>query len=259
MKLAYLEYPGVNKDKPPLVVAHGLFGSARNWRAHSKRMGAGRDAYAVDMRNHGDSPRDDANDYFAMAGDLAEMIEGLGGKASVLGHSMGGKAAMVLALTRPELVDKLIVADISPVTYPHSLAHHVLAMQKVDLTKMQRRGDVEEALAADISAKDVRTFLALSADLKADPPKWDLNLDVLLAEMDTISGFPDVDGQFTGPTLFLTGLNSNYVTPDHRETILSLFPSATHVGLKGAGHWLHAEKPREFLDAVTAFLTDEED
>lgn len=257
MKLAYLEYPGVNKDMPPLIVAHGLFGSARNWRAHSKRMGAGRTAFAVDMRNHGDSSWDDANDYFSMAGDLAEMIEGLGGKASVLGHSMGGKAAMVLALTRPELVDKLIVADIAPVAYPHSLAHHVKAMQKIDLTKMQRRGDVEDALEAHIDAKDVRTFLALSADLKADPPKWDLNLDVLLAEMDTITGFPDADGQFNGPTLFLTGLNSDYVTPDHREKILSLFPAATHAGLKDAGHWLHAEKPREFLDAVTTFLSNE--
>lgn len=254
MKLAYLEYPGVRKDMPPLVVAHGLFGSARNWRAHSKRMGAGRDAYAVDMRNHGDSPWDDANSYFDMAGDLAEMIEGLGGKASVLGHSMGGKAAMVLALTRPELIDKLIVADISPVAYPHSLAHHIEAMQKVDLTAMRRRGDVEDALEAHIDEKDVRTFLALSADLKADPPKWDLNLDVLLAEMDAITGFPEVSGQFTGPTLFLTGLKSNYVTPDHREKIISLFPAASHVGLKGAGHWLHAEKPREFLDAVTDFL-----
>ncbi len=256
MKLANLEYPGVNKDMPPLIVVHGLFGSARNWRAHSKRMGAGRTAFAVDMRNHGDSPWDDANDYFSMADDLAEMIEGLGGKASVLGHSMGGKAAMVLALTRPELVDKLIVADIAPVAYPHSLAHHVKAMQKVDLTAMQRRGDVEDALEAHIDAKDVRTFLALSADLKADPPKWDLNLDVLLAEMDTITGFPDVDGRFSGPTLFLTGLNSDYVTPDHRQKILSLFPAATHAGLKGAGHWLHAEKPREFLDEVTTFLSD---
>ncbi len=257
MKLAYLEYPGVRKDMPPLVVAHGLFGSARNWRAHSKRMGAGRGAYAVDMRNHGDSPWDASNTYFDMAGDLAEMIEGLGGNASVLGHSMGGKAAMVLAVTRPELVDKLIIADISPVAYPHSLAHHVEAMQQVDLSQMQRRGDVEDALAEYIDEKDVRTFLSLSADLQADPPKWDLNLDVLLAEMDTITGFPNIEGQFTGPTLFLTGLKSAYVIPDHREKIISLFPSATHEGIKSAGHWLHAEKPREFLDAVTRFLGEE--
>jgi len=255
MKLAFLEYPGVQKDKPPLVVAHGLFGAARNWRAHSKRMGAGRDAYAVDMRNHGNSPWDASNSYFDMAGDLAELIETLGGKAAVLGHSMGGKAAMMLALTRPDLIDRLIIADISPVSYPHSLAHHIEAMQAVDLTKMQRRGDVEEALAEHIDEADVRTFLALSADLKADPPKWDLNLDVLLAEMDVITGFPDVSGQFAGPTLFLTGLKSRYVLPDHREKILSLFPNATHAGIKGAGHWLHAEKPREFLDAVTSFLS----
>ncbi len=164
---------------------------------------------------------------------------------------------MVLALTRPELIDKLIVADIAPVAYPHSLAHHVEAMQKVDLGQTQRRGDVEDALAEHIDEKDVRTFLALSADLKAEPPKWDLNLDVLLAEMDTITGFPDVSGQFSGPTLFLTGLKSDYVTSAHRETILSLFPNASHVGIKGAGHWLHAEKPREFLDAVTDFLGEE--
>ena len=97
----------------------------------------------------------------------------------------------------------------------------------------------------------------MDIQLKLVQPKWDLNLDVLLAEMDTITGFPEIEGQFTGPTLFLTGLKSAYVIPDHREKIISLFSSATHKGIKGAGHWLHAEKPREFLDAVTGFLGEE--
>lgn len=256
MKLAYVEYgTSAPETGPPLIVAHGLFGSARNWRALAKRMGAGRRVIAVDMRNHGASPWADEMTYPAMAGDLAELIEDQGGRASVLGHSMGGKAAMVLALSRPGLVERLIVADIAPVGYSHSLAQHVEAMQAVDLSAMKRWTDVEEALASHIDEQDVRAFLALAADLKADPPRWTLNLDVLLKDMDVVTGFPEVSGAYEGPTLFLTGLKSSYVLPEHRERVISLFPNVGHAGIKDAGHWLHAEKPREFLDAVTTFLS----
>lgn len=265
MRLATLEFdppagvdgaaaPGAG-DRPPLVVAHGLFGAAKNWRAHAKRMGAGRQVIAVDMRNHGESPWDDAMDYPAMAGDLAELIEALGGRAVVLGHSMGGKAAMTLALTRPELVERLIVADIAPVAYEHTLIGEVEAMRAVDLSGLTRRSEVEAALEAAVPDRPTRAFLAHSAIL-GDEPRWSLNLDAIGANMDAIVGFPDLDGVYEGPALFLTGGASNYVLPAHREKVVRLFPAARHEALRDAGHWLHVDKPREFVDAVSRFVAE---
>lgn len=251
MRLATLEFG--DESGPPFLVAHGLFGAAKNWRAHAKRMGPGRRVVAVDMRNHGESPWDDAMDYHAMAGDLAEMIEALGGRAAVLGHSMGGKAAMTLAVTRPELVERLIVADIAPAGYRHTLTPEVEAMRAVDLAGLTRRSEVEAALEAAVPDRSTRAFLAHSAIL-GDEPRWALNLDAIGANMDRIVGFPELDGSYEGATLFLTGGASDYVRPSHRETVLRLFPNARHEALRDAGHWLHVDKPREFVDAVNRFL-----
>lgn len=252
MRLNFDEYGA--PDGELLIVAHGLFGAARNWRALAKRLGPGRRVLAVDMRNHGKSPRDPVCDYPAMAGDLAELIEAEGGRAAVLGHSMGGKAAMALAVTRPELVERAIIADIAPVAYDHSLLHHVEAMRAVDLSAASRRGEVEAALAPAVEEQAVRSFLAGNADLTADPPRWDLNLDALAENMDAITGFPRLDGRYEGPALFLYGGASDYLRPSHRPEVLRLFPNATAEGIAGAGHWLHAEKPREFLEAANRFL-----
>lgn len=255
MRLATTEFPAEG-DGVPLIVAHGLFGAARNWRGLAKRMAAGRRAVAVDMRNHGASPHDPVHDYHAMADDLAEVIEAEGGRAAVLGHSMGGKAAMMLAQTRPELVERLIVADIAPVAYDHSLSHHVAAMRSIDLAGLTRRSEVEKALSARIPEPGVAGFLAQSADLTAEPPRWTLNLDALDDQMDLIVGYPDENGIYDGPALFLHGGKSDYVTPDAHERIQSLFPAALFETLEGTGHWLHAEKPREFIAAVSGFLKD---
>lgn len=253
MRLAEVQFEKEVETKSPLIVAHGLFGAARNWRAHAKRMGPERRVIAVDMRNHGDSDWSDANAYADMAADLAETIEAHGGRAAVMGHSMGGKAAMVLALTRPELVESLIVADIAPVAYGHDLMDEINAMRAVDLNGLTRRSEIEAALEADVPDRATRAFLAHSAVL-GDAPRWTLNLDALAANMDLITGFPEVSGVYDGPTFFLLGGASRYVQAAHRETVLRLFPNASYEAIKDAGHWLHADKPREFLDAVNRFL-----
>ena len=254
MRLAETEYAPEAETAPPLVVAHGLFGAAKNWRAHAKRFGAGRRVIAVDMRNHGESGWDARHDYPAMAEDLAETIEAAGGRAALLGHSMGGKAAMALAQTRPELIEKLIVADIAPVAYRHDLLDEIEAMRAVDLASMTRRSEVQDAIAARIDAPGVAAFLAHSARL-GEAPGWALNLDALAENMPLITGYPDLDGVYDGPAFFLLGAKSDYVRVEHREKILRLFPNASHKALAGAGHWLHADKPREFLDAVNEFLS----
>jgi pimeloyl-ACP methyl ester carboxylesterase len=246
---------GSPTDAPPLLIAHGLFGSARNWGVIAKRLSDRREVIAVDMRNHGASPWTQDHRYHDLAGDLAEVIAAHGGRADILGHSMGGKAAMALALTRPDRVRRLVVADIAPVAYTHSQSHLIAAMRGLDLATIARRSDADAALADRIVDPGVRAFLLQSLDLKASPPEWRLNLDTLEAEMTGIVGWPDdLTGRFDGPTLFLSGAASDYVRPGHRDRIKALFPAARFAKIPGAGHWLHAEKPRDFEAAVRAFL-----
>lgn len=251
--LNIVDYPS-SKENPPLLIAHGLFGSARNWGVIAKRLSDDRPVMAVDMRNHGDSPRAPSQSYADMAGDLAEVIAARGGRADVLGHSMGGKAAMMLALTRPELVRKLVVADIAPVAYGHTQSHHIAAMRGLDLAGLTTRAEADRRLSATIDDAALRAFFLQSLDLKSDPPRWRLNLEVLDAAMPAIVGWPEVTGRFDGPTLFLSGADSTYVLPEHRDQIRALFPAARFARIPGTGHWLHAEKPREFEAAVRAFL-----
>jgi esterase len=200
----------------------------------------------VDMRNHGESFWAERHGYADLAQDLAEVILAEGGPVDVLGHSMGGKAAMVLALRRPDLVARLLVADIAPVAYGHSQSHLIAAMRALPLAALDSRAAADAALAAQIEDAGVRAFLLQSLDLKAKPPRWRLNLDVLEREMAQITGWPEVAGQFDGPALFLSGALSDYVRPEHRPAIKALFPAAKFAKLPGAGHWLHAEAPRPF-------------
>lgn len=241
----------VHYDGPagtPLLIAHGLFGSARNWGVIAKKLSADRPVIAVDMRNHADSPWYNTHSYHDLAQDLAEVIDQ---PMDVLGHSMGGKAAMMLALTHPAKVNRLIVADIAPVTYTHTQMGPLAAMQQVDPTQVTTRADAKEKLGT--LEPGVADFLLQSLDMKEK--RWRLNLDVLKAEMDKIVGFPDVDTQFTGPTLFLCGGASHYVRPEDRPRIKALFPHVKFAKIPDAGHWLHAEKPLEFMAAVSAFLS----
>ncbi len=206
------------------------------------------------MRNHGASPRAQTQSYADMADDLAQVIEAEGQPMDVLGHSMGGKAAMMLALLRPELIRKLVVADIAPVAYSHDQSHHIQSMRALDLTDLSSRSEADDRLAKAISDPALRAFFLQSLDLKADPPEWRLNLDVLEAEMPKIVGWPDVQGVFDHPTLFLTGALSRYVRPEHRSQIKAHFPKARFAKLPDAGHWLHAESPRAFEATVEVFL-----
>ena len=240
-------------DRLALLIAHGLFGSGRNWGGVARRLAVGRDVAAVDMRNHGSSPWAASQSYADMAADLAEVIRPLG-QVDLLGHSMGGKAAMQLALTHGALVRRLVVADIAPVAYDHDQSQHIRAMRALDLTGLATRGEADRRLQTGIADPALRAFFLQSLDLKAVPPVWRLNLEVLEAEMAKIVGWPETEGRFDGPVLFLTGSESPYVRPEHREKIRALFPAARFAKLLGAGHWLHADKPREFEDSVRAFL-----
>ncbi len=253
--LNILRHPAATPTSaPPLLIAHGLFGSARNWGVIARRLSDRREVLAVDMRNHGDSPRFPTQSYAEMAADLAGVIAAHGGRADVLGHSMGGKAAMLLALTEGAMVNRLVVADIAPVAYSHDQTRHITAMRALDLSGLTSRAEADARLAAAVTDPALRAFFLQSLDLKATPPGWRINLDVLEAEMPKIIGWPQVAGHFDGPALFLSGALSRYVLPDYREAIRTLFPGARFAKLPGAGHWLHAEKPREFEETVRVYL-----
>ena len=252
MLSAEITAPAAPVGAAPLLIAHGLFGAGRNWRGIARRLGRARRVVAVDMRNHGQSPHAGDMSYPAMAGDLAEVIDAEGGQADVMGHSMGGKAAMMLALTHPARVRRLIVLDIAPVAYAHDHRALIAAMRTVPDGAMGRRGEADRALEAHIPDRAIRAFLLQSLDTAER--RWRLNLDALEGAMDEISGWPDAAGRFEGPALFLSGAESDYLTGEHRPAVQALFPAARFARIQGAGHWLHADRPEAVAETVEAFL-----
>ncbi|WGI21943.1 alpha/beta fold hydrolase [Amylibacter sp. IMCC11727] len=238
----------------PLVLVHGLFGSGRNWRAIGRHLSRDRWVVTVDLRNHGHSFWDADNSYQALADDLARVIDHLGGRADVMGHSMGGKAAMVLAVQNPDKVARLIVADIAPVGYAHSQNDSIAAMQSLDLSKHDRRSTAQDALETATNDPALAGFFAQSLELEDGELRWLLNLDALKSNMNAVIGFPTLDGSFSKDTLFIRGGASDYVGTESREEVLRLFPHATLKTITGAGHWLHADKPREFMKILGEYL-----
>jgi pimeloyl-ACP methyl ester carboxylesterase len=242
-----------DEESPPVMIVHGLYGSGRNWGVIAKRLSDQFFVITVDLRNHGDSPWLDTHNYHVMADDLVEVINSLNIKPNIIGHSMGGKAAMVLALKRPNLVRNLIIADIAPVKYEHDQSQFIEAMQKVDLSKVEKRSDATLALSKFVEDKSLQNFFTQSLDIKAK--RWKLNLKVLRSEMSEILSFPKIESEFSGHSLFLKGEKSDYIKSEHRKLIKSLFTKARFATFKEAGHWLHAEKPREFESAARLFFS----
>ncbi len=247
---------GTDTDQPPVLLAHGLFGSGKNLGGLARRLAETRRVISVEMRNHGDSFHDPDHSYPALAGDLAEVIAAHGGQADVLGHSMGGKAAMMLALTRPALVRKLVVMDIAPYAYSHDQTALIDAMEALDLDGLRLRSEADTRLSARIAEPGVRAFLLQSLDLKSDPARWKYNLAALRAQMPLLVGWPSdaPRGTFDGPTLFLAGAESDYCREPQLEAIRAYFPQAKTRFFAGAGHWLHADRPAEVAEVVATFL-----
>lgn len=256
MKLNHI-VSGENADgKSPILLVHGLFGQARNLGGLARRLAVGRQVISVDMRNHGDSPHSAEHSYAALAGDLAEIISEYGGKADVAGHSMGGKSAMALALSHPEMVGRLAVLDIAPVAYTHSQNAYIDAMEAIDLAAVSRRSQADEQMAKSVPQPGIRAFLLQSLDLKSDPPRWKLNLPVLRDQMPVLVGWPDdlPSAAFGGPALFIAGADSDYVNDAGRSAIRDYFPQGRLIKIKDAGHWLHADAAEATAEALAMFF-----
>ncbi len=253
MNLNYIEY-GRGR---PLAILHGLLGSLDNWHTLSKTLAASFRVLAVDQRNHGRSPHSDVFTYDAMAQDLAELFDRLRiESASVLGHSMGGKTAMQLALSHPERVQKLVVVDISPRAYPPLHDELLDAMLSVNLADYQSRQQVDRALEARIPEFPVRQFLLknLSRD-KSGGFSWKANLEVISKNYAEIARQITSRTPFRKPTLFIKGSRSHYILDSDTPAIRQLFPLAT-ISTIDAGHWIHADSPKIFLDLVLKFLNE---
>ncbi len=239
----------------PLLILHGLFGSLDNWASQAKALAAQFQVISIDLRNHGRSPHDSEMSYAVMAQDLVELMDSLNiERARVLGHSMGGKAAMQLALTHPERVEQLIVVDIAPVQYPDHHSDVFRGLQAVDLDTLGSRSDAEKQLMPLIDDAMVRAFLLRNL-YRSDAGHfdWRFNLDALYQGYANISAAPEGTA-YDGPTLFIKGGNSDYIKPQHRQVILSLFPQADYKIVDGAGHWPQAEKPALMTRLILNFL-----
>lgn len=241
----------------PLLVLHGLFGSGRNWQTIARRLAAHRRVLALDLRNHGNSPWLAGMSYDELADDVRRFMNDHGiEKADVIGHSMGGKTAMILALSYPSRIGRLVVVDIAPVSYPPALGSFIDAMRAVDLDRIDRRAEVDAALADQVPDPGIRAFLLQNLVAQDGRLRWRLNLAELADGMDDIAGFPAIPSgrAFQGPTLFVGGARSDYIRTSAHGTIRSLFPQATFATIPDAGHWVHAEQPERFIETVVPFL-----
>jgi pimeloyl-ACP methyl ester carboxylesterase len=246
----------VTGDGAPLVLIHGLFGAARNLGILTRALSQGAKVVALDLRNHGDSPHGLPMDFATLAADVAETLSVMGiARARIVGHSLGGKTAMALALTRPEMVERLVVMDIAPITYDHDYEDYVDAMLAMPLAAQLTRGEADQMLAQTVKAAPMRAFLLNNLVLGA-APRWRVGLREIQAAMPDLLAWRALPQQkpFTGPTLFLRGAESSYVGPEAEAVIDELFPAAQRESIAGAAHWLHADKPREVIAALKAFL-----
>lgn len=255
-KLLNFEVFGQSNSKKIVLIAHGLFGSLKNWRSIGKHLAElGFRAAVVDMRNHGLSFWDDSQTYEDMAGDLRFLINQFGTAVDLIGHSMGGKAAMALALLYPHLVKKLVVVDIAPVKYLHNPLSHIDAMRSVDLQKLTTRAELNKQLAFNVSDPSLRAFFCQSVDFSDKSNlRWNLNLDSLERNLTDIMDFPTMESQNLAPMLVIRGALSEYVLDKHLPMIETYFPNYKEVTIQNAGHWVHSECRDEFESRLLKFL-----
>lgn len=239
-----------------VILLHGLFGSSDNWHPLALRLAESFRVFAVDQRNHGQSPHSDEMNYSLMAGDLNEFIAARGiESATIIGHSMGGKTAMQFALEFPRQVEKLIVADMAPRTYAPAYEKFFTAQLALDLKSFSTRQEIEDALAPEIPNLALRRFLLKNLGRNsAGEFLWKINLQGISDNYLRLGASVSASAPFAKPTLFLRGGKSNYINPEDEPLIRELFPHSEIQTIAEASHWVHADAPDEFLRRVFDFL-----
>lgn len=240
----------------PLFILHGVFGSSDNWTTVGKELSKNYTVYLIDQRNHGQSPHDDEMDYKLMSGDVKELVDDEGlGAIYLIGHSMGGKTAMYFATGFPRLTSKLVVVDIAPKYYPPHHQEIFSAYRSVNLSALKSRKDADCQLAGMIENFGIRQFMLKNLNRDSNNQfSWKINLNAIEANIDRMSGGLPENARFGNPALFIGGKKSDYIMPGDESIIQKHFSDFRVEMIDGAGHWVHAEKPRELLEIVEKFL-----
>lgn len=239
-----------------MLILHGIFGTSDNWQTFGKQLSENYQVFLIDQRNHGLSPHSDDFNYPLMAEDIHEFIQQHQlSSPIVLGHSMGGKAAMFYAVAYPEEFDKLIVVDIAPRAYPVHHQHILDAMSAVDLEGASSRGEVEDQMKPHLSNRGVRQFLMKNLKREDDSTfSWKLNLPSIRQNIEKVGVAVEADAPVERPVLFIRGAQSDYIQPDDELLIHQIFPQAQVSTIEKAGHWVHAEQPEALYNEITQFL-----
>lgn len=240
-----------------VVYLHGLFGQGRNWNTIAKSVSDLATGHLVDLPDHGKSAWTIQFDYDEYADIVADWLREQFDRPVVLvGHSMGGKVAMRLAIDHPELVRALMVVDISPARNESALQFTslVAGLKSLRLDEVASRGYADRTLSERIPDDAVRRFLLQNLQRTGDSWTWMANLDMLGDNLHPISGWKPIEGSYEGPTLWVAGGKSDYVRPEHDEPMRELFPAVRSITLKRAGHWVHSEDPEAFTEVLRAFL-----
>ncbi|MGE5302053.1 MAG: alpha/beta fold hydrolase [Alphaproteobacteria bacterium] len=243
-------------DGPALIILHGFLGSLDNWRTAGQRLGARFRVTTLDLRNHGHSPHDPVMNYPVMAEDIHEFLDQQNiASAHFLGHSMGGKVAMQFATTRPQSVDKLIVVDIAPKSYPASHQSTLASLRNLDLRSFKSFGEIDAALVPHIPSADIRQFLMKNLIRQPNAGfRWRIDLEAISRNYVELTKPVAPKNTFARPVCFIRGGQSDYLQDEDLPLIKRLFPQATLVTITHAGHWVHVDAAEEFLKAVTEFL-----
>ena len=248
-------------EGPDLIILHGLFGSGNNWKSFAKNLSKDFRISLLDLRNHGKSPHSEEMDYGLMLEDVLLFIEQKTvGSVSVLGHSMGGKTAMQLAMRHPKQIKNLIIGDISPVVYKYGDGHrsYLQALNNIPLKQGLNRTEIDNLLRQVIPESAVRSFLLTNLEIRSNQSSWKINLKALEEKLSDLMDFP-IDPKmlpFEGNCLFIAGSNSNYIQTDHQPALQNWFPKYRLVRLKNCGHWLHVDQPEALKKTLKYFLSE---
>jgi esterase len=241
----------------PLFVLHGLFGSSKNWQSLARVFSQQFKVFTLDLRNHGQSFHHREMNYAVMVGDVYRLMVHLGiDSCSLIGHSMGGKTAMLMALEHPQMVSQLVVADIAPVAYAHAYSHLINSILGIKLDRVDNRSTIDILLQRDIPDSLLRNFLLQNLEGKTGQWRWKVNWPVIDEHMNQLTGFPNLSPEWkiATSTLFIRGENSEYIGNAEEANIAVHFDNATVRTIANAGHWLHAEQPEKFSQLALDFL-----
>jgi len=264
MHLHAIQYGDLSKKEPSsvhsLIILHGLFGNYRNWQPIARSLAQQQTVYSLDLRNHGQSEHDDCMDYPTMAEDVLSFIQDKQLKSvNIIAHSMGGKVAMLLALSYPQVVNKLVVVDIAPVSYQHDFSSVLEAFQAIPLDHIQSRQEADNYLSSILSDQYLRQFLLQNLMQKDGQYYWRLNLVAIRQSIESLIAFPDSKHYcpFKKKVLFIGGGQSDYLSKENQQKTKKLFPKASFSMIKSAGHWLHTEQTELFKALIQPYLKNE--